>query len=134
MAPAVDAAALEVFVQFAFEAVQHVHDFPKSGRLQGLSRIYGALARTAQQHHRAVGMAALSPNLVHEGLWVGLHVGVLVPGDVHHAGRVADVEKLDFHAHIDEQRVRMVLQVLPGLPRGEMLHAQGLDGLSTIGR
>ena len=33
---------------------------------------------------------------------VRVHLGVFVPGDVHHARRVADVEVLDLHAHIDE--------------------------------
>ena len=46
----------------------------------------------------------------------------LEPGHVDHARRMADLEVLDLHAHIDEQRLVIRLQKGPGLEWGQMLH------------
>jgi hypothetical protein len=42
-----------VFVEFAFEAVQHVDHLVEARRFERVAGIDGALARAADQHHGA---------------------------------------------------------------------------------
>ena len=58
----------------------------------------------------------------HEVVAVGRHRRVLVPGQVDHPGWVADVQVLDLHAHVDEQRVRPRLQLGPGFQGCQLFH------------
>ena len=131
MAPAVDPTAMKVRIEVAFETVDDVDDLCIPLRLQRQTGVDRALSGTADQHHRAIGPPAFATHRRDERVGMGLHLGILVPRDVHDARWVADVEVLDLHAHIDEQRVGMMLEISPGVGRQEVLH-RSRAALSTM--
>ena len=84
-------------------------------------------ARAAQQHDGALQLAAgLAPHRLDEALGVRLHLRVFVPGHVDDARGVAHIEVFQLHAHIDEQRLGVLVQKGLGFDRVEVLHRQGL--------
>jgi hypothetical protein len=122
--PAVDAGALALGVEVAFEAVEDVVDLGVAGLLQGFACGDGAAGAAAQQQDWAGFVRDFLGHVFQEGGQVGLELGVLVPGDVDRAGGCADVEEFDFHADVDEPGLGSRLEQGPGVTGGDVMHGR----------
>lgn len=107
--PAAEIAAVFLFVQWAFEALQDVDQMPVADRLQSFGGFDRAYAATAEQQNRRRFVRRMLLYLVHEG-WVELHAGEFLPGDVYRFGRMADETVFDRGSNVDQYRGWVVLQ------------------------
>ena len=100
-------------VQVALKPVQYVDHVGESGSFQRSPRVQRAFATAANQDHGAGFVTRFTRHLTHKFSRVGGQVGVFVPGNDVHAGGAADVERLNFHAHIHKQRIGLLLDQAP---------------------
>ena len=113
-------AAVIVLVAIAFEAFLHVVDFFETGVFKRRAGFRRARAAAADQQDRLIH-ARFGFDLGGE-VRIDFPVGRFAPRDVYRADRMADEEKFDFAAHIDQHRIGMCLQKFVRLFRFEMLH------------
>src|SRR5688500_11548452 len=123
MAPAAARVAVVVLVQFAFEAVLHVGDAPEAGALELLAGFLRAIARAAEGHDGALGMAC-ARELLHRAVVARIHrpVRAVVPRHVQRALRVADEQIFHLAAAVDEQRIRIALEEFERVARRQVVH------------
>src|ERR1700687_502366 len=112
-----------LFVELAFEPVEHVHHVLESGALEGFARLDGPVATATDEHHGA--LLAIGPcesfYLIHK-MGIELTVRSVVPRHHHRPHGMADEHVLHLAAAIDEDRLRIVLEEGVGLSRHQAFH------------
>jgi hypothetical protein len=122
MSPAVFIAAMEVLIERALEAVQHVVYIGKTGLFKHFARIDRASTTTANQNH----WPRFHPR--DERFDVGCEFGIdipirrLLPGHMFGTHGMADIEKLNFRANIDKHGVGIRVKKFVGFFGCEVFH------------
>ena len=88
MPPAIEHAALVMFVQLAFKAIEYVIHLGETGVFQGMAGFFGTVTAAANQNHRTImrsGHAHLSDEVRVQG-----PIDAVVPGNEDSARRMTD--------------------------------------------
>ena len=123
--PAVQGRAVKRVVQVALKTVQHVDHVSEPSRFQRRTCVQGAPAAAANQDDGAGFVTRLTRHLTHKLRCIGQQVGVFVPGNDVHAGWATHVKRLDFHTHIDKQRIGPLPDQVPS-GFGEQIFHDGI--------